>query len=1173
MAKTISELKAQSAEVKNASAIGENTATRVGQLFGDIVEHVEQYETNKDGKDASQDAQMQSLVSAEESRAKGEERGLQNQIHAEEIDRKTTDTYLANLIQQESSARETADENIRTALANETARAQAAEQELAAAQIYTAKIKDGAVTTPKIADGAVTYEKTDIIAQELGTNTTKVPSQKVVTEAIQKEEKERKADINGLAAALASETIQREQADENLNAAIEAEVEARDIAINNEAQARSQNDALLNQAIVAEKDRAEAREQELTVAIQQETERAEAAEEANATSIIGTERIADRAVTTEKLAESAMSQAMTDAIDTEKSAREKAVAAETTRAKAAEEANAADIAEETARAQAAERINAGNIALEEIRAKNQELILNAKVNEKIDALNFNKQLSGKANKEDVTLAITELEKKIGDRNEIVGDITNNPDEEDLTTENNKIKLKDRNYNPINMGGMGYVIMRKKTQEITIPNIEITIKSQAENDGYISVIIDGKEMHIDILSTDSVYNISKNIAERIKREFSKFSVSYTDETVNIKGRYEFNVSDVAVSPVDTGVVFGETLNDKIKNTANILNSDDFYQENTIYDIRYDFNINGNFIQLPDNCVLLFNGGSISNGIIKLNNTYIQSQRRSFYNISFDENSTIANNIRTDIYCNNKKEEDVTDILNDLIKTGSNSGKKIIITTGEYLITSTLKLYYGTTIEGDIRNVTNINVPKIIYDGDIYQEAYGNDNSFDVFSYYNYGKKGNIGGVTISNLLIEGNSKARYAINMTSLQFSVIEKCLFRNLLYGAIYAHSSLDGSFSTPMIYCTIRDCSCWSSGVSKYGIRLQSQCNANTFINCRLQKVVTGICIEDNIEIDGETYNGALGYNNNQNTFIGCAVEAFGYNNTGYGILINSENVCFIGQRLEGGKNSERYIYFDLREKNKCRFCSFINLTYYSYNKDINIIDNSNCPSDTTWIGLNYRDIKIDGTLNPYNRILSLMVDKLRTGNLLAGFIGNNGKETVIDKLQFNKLLNDVLDLNILNIKTLIHKHNSDTLGEVKFSTEWYESKLSFVDKNLYVDEKGNNIFQIIRKLKSKVKNACTSYETPINLPVYKEIPEVLDGVNIIDGNLSGYLFFIKNKLCYLYGSDLYEIEGYKTNKYGTTIERPTGVVIGYVYFDTDLNKPIWWNGKIWVDATGMSV
>lgn len=42
MAKTIEQLKAQSAEVKNATVVGENTATRVGTLFNDIVEYIEQ---------------------------------------------------------------------------------------------------------------------------------------------------------------------------------------------------------------------------------------------------------------------------------------------------------------------------------------------------------------------------------------------------------------------------------------------------------------------------------------------------------------------------------------------------------------------------------------------------------------------------------------------------------------------------------------------------------------------------------------------------------------------------------------------------------------------------------------------------------------------------------------------------------------------------------------------------------------------------------------------------------------------------------------------------------------------------------------------------------------------------------------------------------------------------
>lgn len=47
MAKTIEQLKAQGAEVKNATVVGENTATRVGTLFNDIVEHVEDYEAKQ----------------------------------------------------------------------------------------------------------------------------------------------------------------------------------------------------------------------------------------------------------------------------------------------------------------------------------------------------------------------------------------------------------------------------------------------------------------------------------------------------------------------------------------------------------------------------------------------------------------------------------------------------------------------------------------------------------------------------------------------------------------------------------------------------------------------------------------------------------------------------------------------------------------------------------------------------------------------------------------------------------------------------------------------------------------------------------------------------------------------------------------------------------------------
>lgn len=41
-----------------------------------------------------------------------------------------------------------------------------------------------------------------------------------------------------------------------------------------------------------------------------------------------------------------------------------------------------------------------------------------------------------------------------------------------------------------------------------------------------------------------------------------------------------------------------------------------------------------------------------------------------------------------------------------------------------------------------------------------------------------------------------------------------------------------------------------------------------------------------------------------------------------------------------------------------------------------------------------------------------------------------------------------------------------------------------------------------------------------------------------------------------------------------GETAARPTKILwVGRTYFDTDLGKPIWYDGTNWVDATGLVV
>ena len=40
-----------------------------------------------------------------------------------------------------------------------------------------------------------------------------------------------------------------------------------------------------------------------------------------------------------------------------------------------------------------------------------------------------------------------------------------------------------------------------------------------------------------------------------------------------------------------------------------------------------------------------------------------------------------------------------------------------------------------------------------------------------------------------------------------------------------------------------------------------------------------------------------------------------------------------------------------------------------------------------------------------------------------------------------------------------------------------------------------------------------------------------------------------------------------------GSSSTRPTSVPIGFQYFDTQILRPIWWNGSAWIDSTGAEV
>ena len=103
------------------------------------------------------------------------------------------------------------------------------------------------------------------------------------------------------------------------------------------------------------------------------------------------------------------------------------------------------------------------------RAVTTEKIAHNSVSRAELALDVRTSIDKKADAEQVNKSLYDLEKKIGERFVVEGDVINLPDEEDITTEikNNKgvLKFKDREANATNFQSKGYIILRKNLVEI------------------------------------------------------------------------------------------------------------------------------------------------------------------------------------------------------------------------------------------------------------------------------------------------------------------------------------------------------------------------------------------------------------------------------------------------------------------------------------------------------------------------------------------------------------------------------------------------------------------------------------------------------------------------------------------------------------------------------------
>lgn len=806
--------------------------------------------------------------------------------------------------------------------------------------------------------------------------------------------------------------------------------------------------------------------------------------------------------------------------------------------------------------------------------------------------------------EQVAVAVEEIEQTV-----INGDVTNAPDEEDLTTgEDNRLKFKDRPA----LSGMGYVILRKN-------------------------FVEGKN-------------------------------TLTQEMVN--------------------------------------------QENTIYEIRYDFDLNDEEITIPEGCVLDFQGGSFSNGTInangcelkgtpKLNVSKIGMLKYGYYDLSWFVGI-----------------EDYSTLLQDVLDksyTGLHKNEQIIIYVpkGEYIISN---LTWANPNTGS-PNTNNRFAGRLTIRG----EGTGsviNINSGD--------------GITlIDRFLIEDvviiGAKVKPAIKLgkTSTIYpdanSIINRCHFENNNAGAItsvdyllnlnitncYFTSnnnkegsvvSLQGQSST-----TFRVTKCYFSNnnSAKYCLYLEGNTNINIHDNifessglliyahsCNMLSVDSNYFeygTDYYVQVDKHSFvvhitNNLFRYNMCDKPFISLSnsgekvvennkFEWWGLGNIpneGYIKGINITNLRYNNNSLSV-KNPQTTRFenegdadINISTRNLKLYSSFQNGTsetgypkatdsdnYIEFVNDYGYADNNSYK-----VRLTSKLLRVPNTNYTYKAgdryVVSFYlkfteeskdntVEVLFTGAAGIGDAIISDKSTDWKRYQFEILQDEGnVDVGIYfkpytyatgacefyiddvqierkesgfagdyiltnNISLPYTKNNlaiSPNLFNTSFKVEgegWYRVlKLNYVPAllSLYVYKSYTSSpfeCQVIN-IGCRYNNSHSAYSmfgsvftkfriTQVGDIYYLELYYNNNFVNDISIVIDNYITFEKCTIIPVikdaeYDTMIYSgIIAQSITQSGTSSNRPTNINNGYQYFDANINKPIWWTGSKWVDATGAEV
>ena len=586
--------------------------------------------------------------------------------------------------------------------------------------------------------------------------------------------------------------------------------------------------------------------------------------------------------------------------------------------------------------------------------------------------------------------------------------------------------------------------------------------------------------------------------------------------------------------------------------NILTQNMFNQSNTIYEIRYDFDLNSETIEMQSGCTLKFEGGSFRNGIIKFNNTlligciklncdfvgtinneFITAYQLGAKGDGITDDTNVFNRFENYIYSTYKENNNnhIGSVLKLILEPGIYLVDNIELQSGEQIIGTSI---YNTIIKTKnkvTKGVINILYPKSVINNVTIDG--GSDEGFNNIGLYAYGNNGQY---SVAENIKFINCKNHSAVIEDTNMFT-FSGCHFNSGENGYLL----LDGADC-----CTVNRCNFETDKdvYSPYAVKVQTKITNNTTANntiikeCWFESSFENT-FETSIEIDA--FNVSI-LNNHFNTPSESRKKYV------INVLDKSDNILIAGNNIQnlGTIDSIRELVLNVEEQVR---------TVFAFNNR-GLYNNTNCNIQNMYTTI----LLMDGSILSNNKIFT----NDKELNIISSSNKNNNH---LSPIHINDcyLWQDINNIFRISNKKPESNYDGMPIGSfVNFgdSTQFpvltkqqkgyvyasCDSPLCFWDGDNWL--RGGDGYPKDTKLKGDKNNRPTNIRNSYRY--YNETSKMLE---VYDGN------------------NWKTTDGYTLPIIGYTANRPNNAIIGQPFFDMSLNKPIWWTGTKWVDATGADV